>query len=200
MNNFTDIANNQTPIRIIGIDPGSRIAGFAVIESRKPVPYRPSDFMILGAGAIKANPKLKYDERIGFLHEALYGLVAEWKPTICAIEKSFVGVNPNSSLRLGEARGALISAMHRHLIPIVEVTPTRVKSTIAGHGQATKEEVSLALKALLNFERGKLPYDVSDALAIALCHGMTYAFARAISGASTKASVLPRMREAAPTD
>ena len=192
MNDATHIAGNSGPLRILGIDPGSRIAGYAVLESRKPIPYQPRDFVILGAGAVKANPRLSCVERIGFLHEAFYVLVDEWRPTICAMEKSFVGINFNSSLRLGEARGALISAMHRRSIPLVELTPTRVKHVITGRGQASKEEVALALRALLQFERGNLPYDVSDALAIALCYGMSYAFAQTLGGASLRTTVLPR--------
>jgi crossover junction endodeoxyribonuclease RuvC len=167
-----------SPLRIIGVDPGSQIVGYAVIEERKPNPINPKDFKIITAGAIKARPTLGSTERIGYLHEALHGLAEEWKPQICIIEQSFMGINAGSSLRLGEARGSLMSAMHRLGIPIYQVTPTRVKKTITGKGSATKQEVALCLKALLGFELGKLPYDVSDAVAIALYHGMSYASAK----------------------
>ena len=183
MNDSAHISGQQEKLRILGVDPGSRIAGYAVIESRKAVPYQPRDFVILDAGAVKANPKLVCSERIGFLHEAFHELAAEWRPSICVMEKSFVGVNYNSSLRWGEARGALLSAFHRLRIPIAEVTPTRVKLAITGRGQAAKEDVALALGSLLQFKRGNLPYDVSDALAIALYYGLTYAFARVTGGA-----------------
>jgi len=122
---------------------------------------------------IKANLELSFGERIGLLHEALYDLVVEWKPDLVIMEDAFFGANARSALKLGMARGALLAAVSRTGLPVKEVSPTHVKKTVTGSGAADKEKISLALKALIGFERGNLPYDATDALAIALCYGVT---------------------------
>jgi crossover junction endodeoxyribonuclease RuvC len=153
--------------RILGIDPGSRIVGFALIGARKAVPRVPADWKILDAGIMRANANLAMPPRLSELHAALFDLVAELEPTAVGIEKAFHGVNAQSAIKLGEARGALIAAIGRHGIPMHELTPAEVKRVVAGHGAACKEQVYQALQALMGFDKGSLPMDASDALAIA---------------------------------
>ncbi len=160
--------------RILGIDPGSQVAGFALIEAPRKNVYIPQDFRIIEAGALRAQANQPLSERIGHMHEALFKMASEWDPDVCGIEKAFVGVNISSALKLGEARGALITAVRRAQVPVHEITPTRVKKTITGQGHASKQQISLALKLLLRFEQGKLPFDVSDALAVALSLGLCF--------------------------
>ncbi len=163
---------------ILGIDPGSKVAGFAVLQVPDTHAFQPRHFKIVDAGSLKADLKQSHAERIGYMHEALYGLIGEWRPDICVMEKAFTGLNHQSALRLGEARGALIAAVRRHGIAVEEITPTAVKKTVAGSGHATKEQIALALQMLLQFNRGSLPYDVSDAVAIALAYGMSLSLVR----------------------
>lgn len=160
-------------MRILGIDPGSKIAGFAVLEVPDAKAYHPRHFRLVDAGSLKADYSLPHAERIGFMHDTLFELIKEWAPDVCVAEKAFAGVNFQTAIRLGEARGALITAVRRHSIPIQEITPTAVKKTIAGTGHASKEQIALALKMLINFDRGHLPFDVSDAVAIALAYGLS---------------------------
>lgn len=160
--------------RILGIDPGSQIAGFALIEAPRKNVYIPQDFRIIEAGALRAQAGQSLTERIGHMHETLFHMAKDWTPDICGIEKAFVGVNISSALKLGEARGALITAVRRSNVPVFEVTPTKVKKTITGQGHANKQQISLALKLLLRFKQGKLPFDVSDALAVALSLGLCF--------------------------
>lgn len=162
---------DELPV-ILGIDPGSRVAGYAVLRARRPSPVVPRDFTVVEAGALKADPSLTHGERIGLLHEALHELIVRHAPTVCVLEKAFADKNVSSAIKLGEVRGAFIAACARSSVPTREITPAEVKKTITGNGRAEKELVSLSLRALMGFDRGDLPHDVTDALAIGLCYGL----------------------------
>lgn len=155
-------------LRVLGVDPGSRVVGFAVLEAKKDIPVSPRDWMVLDAGVLRASPDLSIPERLALLHEAMFDLLAGLQPTHAAVERTFHGVNPASVIKLGEARGALIAAIGRGGIPVSEFTPTQIKRAIGGSGAATKEQLAAALRSLLGFSRGQLPLDASDAVAIAL--------------------------------
>lgn len=158
--------------RIIGIDPGSLVAGFAVIERKRERVMNPHDFKILEAGVLRSPKSLKYADRIGMMHESMHELMLEFKPQVCILENVFFGKNVQSALTLGQARGAFISAACRSHVLVEEIPSTTVKKIISGRGHASKEEVHLALKALIGFDKGRLPHDASDALAIALSFGL----------------------------
>jgi len=160
------------PQTILGVDPGSRLTGFALLRSRCSKPMLPGDFIVVTAGVLRADGDLPHRERLGLLHVALYELAVELKPDICVLEKAFFGDNASSALKLGELRGAYIAACARCSIPVEEITPAEVKKSITGNGRADKVMVEMALKTLLGFDRGTLPHDVTDALAIGLCFGL----------------------------
>ena len=153
--------------RILGIDPGSRVIGFAVMDAKKLVPRSPKDWIVADAGVVRASTNLAMHERIFEIHDAFYGLISEIQPTLVGIEKVFQGVNPSSTIKLSEARGALISAVGRHKVPVREITPAEVKRIVAGNGAATKVQVYQALQAIMGFNKGSLPFDASDAMGIA---------------------------------
>jgi len=155
-------------IKILGIDPGSNLAGFACLGRSSEGVINARSMKILGAGALKFDKKLSHCKRIGQLHNSIYKLLEEFNPDFCVIEKGFLGINANTSLKLGESRGAIISAAYRYGVELREITPAQVKKFMTGNGRATKEEIAQSLKQLLGFELGKLPHDVSDAIAIAL--------------------------------
>lgn len=148
----------------------------------------PRDFEVLDAGVIKANTDLTVPERLGLIHDAVHALAGELSPTLCAIEKAFHGVNAASAIKLGEARGAIVAAVRRHGLQIFEITPAEVKRTIACAGAASKEDVCRAVTALLGFERGKLPFDATDAVAIALACGLNLSFAKTYANPNTNTS------------
>lgn len=158
---------------ILGIDPGSLRTGYAFIATRLLKPRTPRDFRVIDAGVLKISASRPYTERIAMLHEAIHGLILQHTPIVCVIEKAFSDKNISSALKLGELRGAYICAAARAAVPVAEVTPAEVKKTIAGHGRADKEQVSRALRVMLGFDRGSLPHDVTDALAISLCYGLS---------------------------
>lgn len=158
--------------RVIGIDPGSQVTGFGILEIPNGM-VNLKKIRLVAAGVLKSQAKIPHYDRSGYLHEAMFQLTEKYGPDWCAIEKAFVGMNVNSALRLGETRGALIAAVRRHQIQVAEITPTQVKKTITGQGHATKDQVALSLKYLLGFDRGDLPHDASDAIAIALSHALS---------------------------
>lgn len=166
------LASGQN-LRILGIDPGSRLCGYAFISSRHPHTINRRCIELNDIGVIRADTNTDFCQRVALIHTALHSLVCEWNPHICVIEDAFFGLNARSALKLGQARGALMTAVTREGVPVVEVSPTHVKRAIAGSGAADKERISMSLKALIGFERGTLPYDASDALAIALSYGLT---------------------------
>ncbi|MBC7659736.1 MAG: crossover junction endodeoxyribonuclease RuvC [Chitinophagaceae bacterium] len=161
-----------TSYRIIGIDPGSQITGFGILEIPSGI-VNIKKIRLIAAGVLKSQTKLPHYDRSGYLHDAMFQLTEKYQPEWCAIEKAFAGVNINSALRLGETRGALIAAVRRHKIQVAELTPTHVKKTVTGQGHASKDQVAAALKYLIGFDRGDLPHDASDAIAIALSHALS---------------------------
>ncbi len=166
----------QEEISILGIDPGSHITGFACIT--KP-PVMANDrresmgILLKDVGVIRLKKEDSFNERIGNLHEAIYSLSQNLKPSICVLETAFYGENINTAIKMGEIRGAIISSLHRMRIPIFAITPAQVKKTIAGSGRASKEDIYYALQHLMKFQKGDLPFDACDAFAIALTYGLT---------------------------
>lgn len=152
---------------VLGIDPGSIISGFAVIGFAPDTAWTLSSFRVVDAGVMRLSAKEPINQRLSTLHKGLFDLMQEYRPVSCVLESAFFGINAQSALKLGMVRGAFISAASRLETPIAEITPAQVKKTIAGHGRADKEEVSLAVERLFGIRRGQLPYDATDAIAIA---------------------------------
>jgi crossover junction endodeoxyribonuclease RuvC len=159
--------------KILGIDPGSRVVGFALIGAVKVKPLSPKDWVVLDVGVIRTSAELPMSSRLGQIHGAVFELLSEMSPQYAAIEKAFYGVNAATALKLGEARGSIMAAFSRCCIPVLEITPAEVKRIVAGKGAATKEQVYQSLQAILGFQRGRLPLDASDALAIAYASALS---------------------------
>lgn len=157
---------------ILGIDPGSLVTGYAFLQGKKNVPVLPTDFIVLDAGVLRISADIPHIERIGMLHEAVYELMTQHRPGVCVLEKAFHDKNASTAIKLGELRGCYVAASHRLGIEVKEITPAEVKKTVTGNGRSEKELVAAAVKTLLKFDRGTLPHDVTDAVAIALCYGL----------------------------
>ncbi len=164
-------------MKILGVDPGSRAAGWAVVD------FAPSPAFV-AAGVLRPPRNGTFAERLSFLHGALAEVVADVRPDTAAIERVFSGVNPQSLIALGEARGVLLLALAQAGIPIAEVTPAEIKRAVAGSGSAEKEQVRRMVGALLG---RRLALDAADAAAAALAYG----FVAARRGASFAA--IPRV-------
>jgi len=149
-------------VRILGLDPGSQRTGFAVIETNGPkVAY-------LVSGAIKAGGD-SLAERLQDIFVGVDRLTNEFKPDEVAIERVFMHRNADSALKLGQARGAALSATFAVRPRVFEYAAREVKLAVVGTGGAHKDQVQLMVKRLLNIA-GPLAEDAADALAIALCH------------------------------
>lgn len=150
-------------IRILGIDPGLRITGFGVLEKSG------QKLVYVTSGCIKTDEKAELPERIRTILESLSQLIAEIRPQQVAVEKVFVNVNPQSTLLLGQARGAAICAAVIGSLPVSEYTALQVKQAVVGNGHARKEQVQEMVKRLLKLP-GEPSADAADALACAICH------------------------------
>lgn len=148
--------------RILGIDPGSRKTGFGIIESGR---FHPN---YISSGVIRVE-KLTGAQRLKTIFESVCQIIEQYDPQVMAIEKVFVYKNPNSAIKLGQARGVILCAAAIKDIPIMEYTPTQIKSTIVGQGHATKDQVQFMVQNLLKLTESPQE-DAADALAGALCH------------------------------
>ena len=145
---------------ILGIDPGSRVTGFGVINKGD------RSCAYISSGCIRATRETFY-ERLRIIYQGIQKIVDQYQPDVVCIEKVFMAKNADSALKLGQARGAAIVAAQD--VKVFEYTPTQVKYTVTGIGRADKDLVRSMVMKYLNLN-DKPQMDASDALAIALCH------------------------------
>ncbi|MFA7282897.1 MAG: crossover junction endodeoxyribonuclease RuvC [Sterolibacterium sp.] len=150
-------------MRILGIDPGLRVTGFGVIEKRN------GKLEYLSSGCIKTGEGGALPERLKAILDGIAEVVSTQQPDQAAIEKVFVNVNPQSTLLLGQARGAAISALVLANLPVAEYTALQIKQAVVGQGKAAKQQVQQMVRRLLNLSGDPSP-DAADALACAICH------------------------------
>jgi crossover junction endodeoxyribonuclease RuvC len=149
--------------RILGIDPGLRVTGFGVIEKHG------NKLHYIASGCIKSKDKDALPQRLGTLFAGINEVIATYKPDQAAVEIVFVNVNPQSTLLLGQARGAALSALVHGGLPVSEYTALQVKQAVVGHGKAAKEQVQDMVVRLLSLP-GAPTADAADALACAIAH------------------------------
>jgi len=151
---------------ILGIDPGTQIMGYGVLKILKNKPQ------LITMGVIQLS---KYDDhylRLRKIFERVLAIVEEYLPDELAIEAPFFGKNVQSMLKLGRAQGVAMAAVLSRDIPVFEYAPLKIKMSITGNGQATKEQVAYMLQKYLHIPQGNMlpQLDASDGLAAALCH------------------------------
>jgi crossover junction endodeoxyribonuclease RuvC len=148
--------------RVIGIDPGSRLTGYGVIE------VRPRRLTYLASGCIRTASG-PFAERLAEIYRGVNELIDEHGPHAMAIEEVFLARNPDSALKLGQARGVAIAAGVAHGLPVHEYAARAVKLGVVGTGRASKQQVQHMVRVLLELP-GEPQADAADALAIAICH------------------------------
>ena len=153
----------KSTVRILGIDPGLRITGFGVIDSTG------SKLAYVASGCIKTDAKAALPTRLGTIYAGLRELVAMHRPDQAAVEIVFVNVNPQSTLLLGQARGAAITALVADALDVAEYTALQVKQAVVGNGHADKMQVQHMVRRLLALPGDPSP-DAADALACAIAH------------------------------
>ncbi len=150
-------------MRALGIDPGSRVTGWGVVESAGPL------LRYLACGTVSLGATVSLSERLGRLHADCLALFETWTPSVVVVERAFVARNVQSALRLGEVRGAVLAAVAMAGIALEEYAPAAVKLAAVGHGAADKETVMRGVTLRLGLAR-RPSADAADALALALCH------------------------------
>ncbi len=148
--------------RILGIDPGSRITGYGVVEST------PRGLRYIASGCIRVKAE-DFPERLKQIFDGVSQVIELYQPQQMAIEQVFMHKNADSALKLGQARGAAICATMNQKLPVFEYAARQVKQALVGKGSAEKSQVQHMVKILLSIQ-GEMQIDASDALAISLCH------------------------------
>jgi len=149
-------------MRILGIDPGSRLTGYGIIEDS------PRGYKYLASGSIRTQADY-FPDRLKQIFDGIVEIVELYQPEQMAIEQVFMHKNADSALKLGQARGAAICAVQTGGVPVFEYAARQVKQAVVGKGGADKLQVQHMVKVLLGIQ-GELAVDASDALAIGLCH------------------------------
>jgi crossover junction endodeoxyribonuclease RuvC len=149
---------------VIGIDPGTLITGYGVIEASS------GNIKIIDCGVIINKSQTAMPQRLKAIFETLEKITVRHKPDEFAIETAFYGKNAQSALKLGHARGVAMLTGVIHNIPVHEYSPREVKKAIVGNGAAAKEQVQFMIRSLLKLKSPPKYYDVTDALAVAVCH------------------------------
>jgi crossover junction endodeoxyribonuclease RuvC len=149
---------------ILGIDPGSTIMGYALITVSANTPK------LIVLGSLDQRKVKDHFDKIARIFERTLSLIDEYRPSALAIESPFYGNNVQSMLKLGRAQGAAISAaLYRH-VPIYEYAPRKIKQSITGYGNASKEQIANFLQQILRIELKPETLDATDGLAAAMCH------------------------------
>jgi len=160
---------------ILGVDPGTLITGYGVIEVRN------GKRAMLACGAVKNAGSRSMPLRLKLIYEQLTAVIDQYHPDEFAIETAFYGKNAQSALKIGHARGVSILAAVNRQLPTAEYAPREVKKAVVGNGAASKQQVRYMIKSILGNPDMPAALDISDALAVALCHSF-----RLSGGAKTK--------------
>jgi crossover junction endodeoxyribonuclease RuvC len=150
-------------MRLLGLDPGLRTTGWGVID------VAGNRLRWVADGVVRSDESLSLAERLAQLHRGVLDVIGEFQPIEAAVEETFVNRNPASTLKLGQARGAVIVAASLSGLVVAEYAPASVKQAVVGTGRAAKEQVGMMVRQLLPGCVVALP-DAADALAVAICH------------------------------
>jgi crossover junction endodeoxyribonuclease RuvC len=154
----------QKPSRILGIDPGTNVLGFAVIE------VEGEKINVLEIGVLHLKEQKEHTDKLKEIFLEIQEIIERYLPGDLAIEAPFFGKNVQSMLKLGRAQGVAMAAGITMGLTITEYSPKKVKQSVTGNGNAAKEQVADMLCRMLSIQPGKFPLDATDALSVAVCH------------------------------
>jgi crossover junction endodeoxyribonuclease RuvC len=155
-------------MRVFGIDCGTEITGYGVVESDDS--GRQPKLVMKAMGAIRLAKTQTTPLRLEQVYRELTAEMERWKPEVVAIEEVFYSVNAKSALKLGQVRGVALLAAATQGLPVAEYAPLKIKSSVVGYGLAKKEQVQFMVARLLELAEVPEPADAADALAVAICH------------------------------
>ncbi len=153
-------------MRIIGIDPGTGIMGFGVIDVVK------DSVKLVDAGVITTPARTPHGERLEDIFDSLTAIIASTKPDVVSIEKLFFSQNITTAMTVSEARGVALLVAQQAKLPIAEYTPQQIKQTVTGYGKADKKQVQEMVRLQLGLSEVPKPDDCADALAAAITHSL----------------------------
>ncbi|MFV0388764.1 MAG: crossover junction endodeoxyribonuclease RuvC [Pyrinomonadaceae bacterium] len=151
-------------MKVLGIDPGSRVLGWGIVEGAG-MKYRG-----IAYGTIKSDPKLPFASRLANIYSGLLEIVTQFEPDVLSIEEAFYAQNVKVALKLGQVRGVVLLLGENCGHTIAEYSPRLIKKTVVGYGNAEKQQVQEMVRILLKLKAIPEPHDAADALAIAICH------------------------------
>ncbi|HEY7333244.1 MAG TPA: crossover junction endodeoxyribonuclease RuvC [Bryobacteraceae bacterium] len=155
-------------MRVLGIDCGTERTGWGVISSDG------RSHRILGHGVIVTSPRETLEQRLRTIAAALRDVLAEHRPDAAAVEEVFYSQNVKTALKLAHVRGVALLAIAEAQIALGEYSPLEVKTSVVGYGRAEKHQVGRMVRTLTGFDQELETEDVSDALAVAICHATSY--------------------------
>jgi len=158
-------------LRILGIDPGTAITGFGIIE------VDGQTKRLVDCGVITTPKTMPMSARLAALEHDLIEVIAATKPDVAAVEQLFFATNAKTAISVGQARGVILLVAEKHHLTLAEYTPLQIKQAIAGYGQATKQQIQQMVKLILKLRDVPRPDDAADAVAIALTHAANLDFA-----------------------
>lgn len=150
-------------MRILGIDPGTGILGFGVIDSQK------GKTTLVDAGVIKTPVKQEDSERLFTIYKELEELIKQHKPDVMSVEKLFFIRNITTAMSVSQARGVVLLLGKQHKLKLYEYTPLQIKQAVTGYGKAEKSQIQEMVKVILGLKSIPKPDDAADALAAAIC-------------------------------
>ena len=151
-------------MRILGIDPGYGITGFAVVDAQR------GQSKLITCGAITTPAGMDFSARLEIIYEDMRQLLEQAKPDAVAIEELFFGQNVTTGIGVAQSRGVILLAIRQAGLEVTAYKPSQVKQSVVGYGNATKHQVQDMTKRLLGLDKLPKPDDAADAIAIALCH------------------------------
>jgi crossover junction endodeoxyribonuclease RuvC len=165
------LARSGGSVITIGIDPGTALLGFGVIQSN-------GESELVDYGVIETTSSSTMPDRLNFLYDSVRNLIEQFRPDVLAIEQLFFARNVTTAISVGQARGVVLLAAAQAGVAVVEYSPSEVKHAVVGYGKADKSQMQEMVRIILNLAETPRPDDAADALAIALCHVQRAAFAQ----------------------
>ena len=155
-------------MRIIGIDPGTGILGFGVIDV-----ISAGKVKLVDGGVIRTPVKQVDSDRLKTIYDELTEIIEEHKPDVMSVEKLFFSQNVTTAMSVSQARGVVLLCGIQNNLTLFEYTPQQIKQAVTGHGRADKKQVQEMVRVILGLSEVPKPDDCADALAAAICHNMT---------------------------
>ena len=158
----------------LGIDPGTALLGYGVVESG-------DDPQMIDFGAVATSADRSMPDRLSELFDRVTDLIDRYRPDVLAVEQLFFARNVTTAIAVGQARGVVLLAAARASVPVVEYSPSEVKHAVVGYGKADKSQMQEMVRIILGLDHVPHPDDAADALAVALCHSQRSSFEERIA-------------------